>query len=295
MKNLKYLAGIVLILTTFTFTSCDNEPIDPEIDLGNPTGGGNPANALFRADFSGNTWNAATAQAVISGNMIQIGALKANGESFAFLIDGSTTGTYPANENILNFNPAGSEYGYWSMNMDNPAENTGSITITNINTANKTISGTFNFKGYWSDTTVTNILPTVFTNGVFQNVPYINQVETGDTFYAKVNGIEFNDVDILAAEIGIGGQDFISIAAQDASFNSMTVSVRDNLGAGTYPITGNIAADVVQASYTFDDEDFSATSGSVTIISKTATKIKGTFNFVTSTFNVTQGAFEVEY
>src|SRR5690606_25110855 len=134
MKNLKYLAGIVLILTTFTFTSCDNEPIDPEIDLGNPTGGGNPANALFRADFSGNTWNAATAQAVISGNTIQIGALKANGESFAFLIDGSTTGTYLANENILNFNPAGSEYGYWSVNMDNPSENTGSITITNINT-----------------------------------------------------------------------------------------------------------------------------------------------------------------
>ena len=49
------------------------------------------------------------------------------------------------------------------------------------------------------------------------------------------------------------------------------------------------------ASYTFDDEDFTATSGTVTIISKTATKIKGTFSFVTSTFNVTEGAFEVEY
>ena len=161
-------------------------------------------------------------------------------------------------ENILNFNPAGSEYGYWSMNIDNPTENTGSITITNINTTNKTISGTFNFKGYWSDATVTNILPTVFTNGVFQNVPYIVQAETGDTFFAKVNGIEFDEVDILAAEIGIAGQDFISVAAQDEDFNSMTVSVRANLGAGTYPITGNIATDVVQASYTFDDEDFAS-------------------------------------
>lgn len=294
MKNIKFLAGLFLIFTAFTFTSCDNEPIDPAIDLGN-VGGNTAANAVFKADFSGSTWNATAAQAIISGNIIRIGAFKNNGKSFGILINGSTTGTYPANENILNFNPAGSEYGYWSMNIDNPTENTGSITITNINTTNKTISGTFNFKGYWSDDTVTNILPTVFTNGVFQNVPYIVQAETGDTFFAKVNGIEFDEVDILAAEIGIAGQDFISVAAQDEDFNSMTVSVRANLGAGTYPITGNIATDVVQASYTFDDEDFTATSGTVTIISKTATKIKGTFSFVTSTFNVTEGAFEVEY
>jgi hypothetical protein len=144
MKNIKFLAGLFLIFTAFTFTSCDNEPIDPAIDLGNI--GGNPGNAVFRADFSGSTWNATSAQAIISGNIIQIGASKNNGESFGILIDGSTTGTYPANENILNFNPAGSEYGYWSINIDNPSENTGSITITNINTYNKTISVTLNFK-----------------------------------------------------------------------------------------------------------------------------------------------------
>ncbi len=33
MKNIKFLAGIFLILTAFTFTSCENEPIDPAINL----------------------------------------------------------------------------------------------------------------------------------------------------------------------------------------------------------------------------------------------------------------------
>ena len=41
MKNIKFLAGLFLIFTAFTFTSCDNEPIDPEIDLGPGNGGGN--------------------------------------------------------------------------------------------------------------------------------------------------------------------------------------------------------------------------------------------------------------
>lgn len=237
MKSIKFLTGLFLIFTVFTFTSCDNEPIDPAIDLNN-NGNGNGANAVvFKANFSGNDWTTSNAQAIISGNMIQIVGMKSNGESFGFLIEGSAVGTYPANENILAFNPAGSEYGYWSINTENPEENTGSITITSINPTSKTISGTFNFKGYWSDDDNTSILPILFNNGVFQNIPYITQTETGDTFFAKVNGAEFVDVDLLAMEIGIEGQDFISIGAQDANMNSMTVSVRSNLSAGTYQIT----------------------------------------------------------
>lgn len=41
MNRLKIITGIFLIFAAFTFTSCDNEPIDPAIDLGNNNGGGN--------------------------------------------------------------------------------------------------------------------------------------------------------------------------------------------------------------------------------------------------------------
>ena len=44
--------------------------------------------------------------------------------------------------------------------------------------------------------------------------------------------------------------------------------------------------------------NYNAVSGSITIISKTATHIKGTFNYLTaspSPFTVTEGAFDVDY
>lgn len=297
MKNIKFLAGIFLIVTAFTFTSCDNEPIDPEINL-DDFGGGSNGPAVFKADFGGATWVANGATAELSQNFVQIAGFKANGDAFLFLVEANGVGTYPANTNILAYTPAGSEYGYWSANPNDDTENTGSITITEINTTNQTISGTFNFKGYWSDTTSTGIIPVQFSNGVFTNIPYISQEQTGDTFNAIINGIQFNDVDIFALEIGINGQDYISIAGQDTNLNSVTVSVRNNLGTGTYSITGNTATDVVQAIYSLDDVNYNAVSGSVTITSKTATRIKGTFNFVTNgatPFTFTQGAFDVEY
>lgn len=254
---------------------------------------------VFKADFNGATWNATTYAAQVSPNFIQVAGLKSNGESFLFLVNSTGgVGTYPANDNIITYTPAGSEYGYWSSNIDDPEENTGSITITNINTVNKTISGTFNFKGYWSDSDVTTIPPVQFTNGVFTNIPYTDQVDSGDTFFAKVNGIEFVDVDLLVLELGIDGQDYYSIGVQNAALNSMTVSVRTNIGVGTYPMTGNSAVDVVQVIYNLNDVDYRAVSGTVKITEKTATRLKGTFSGVTNgatPFTITEGAFDVEY
>lgn len=298
MKNIKFLAGIALILTAFTFTSCENEPIDPNINLDDFGGGGNGP-AVFKADFSGNTWTATTAQALVSGNYITISGVKANGEGFGLLVEATATGTYPANTNLLAYTPAGSEYGYWSTNFDNPEENTGSITISSIDMVNHTLSGTFNFKGYWSDTTTTSILPVQFTNGVFQNIPFITQDQTGDTFYAKVGGVEFVDTDIWTAEFFVGSQSWLDIAAQDIDGNSINVSVRSNVGTGTYQITGNVAVDSAQGVYSLGATDYDSVSGSVTITSKTATRIKGTFSFVGSdgntTKSITEGAFDVEY
>ena len=265
-------------------------------------GGTNPnpnPTAVFKADFNNATWSATQYVAEVSPNFIQIAGYKANGENFLFLVNSTGgVGTYPANDNILAYTPPGSEYGYWSTNINNPSENTGSITITNINTVTKTISGTFSFKGYWSDTDVTNIAPIQFTNGVFTNIPYTDQVDSGDSFYAKVNGTEFVDVDLLVLELGINGQDYYSIGAQNAALNSMTVSVRTNIVVQTYPITGNNATDVVQIIYSLDGIDYRANSGNVKITEKTATRLKGTFSGVTTgatPFTISEGTFDVAY
>ena len=160
-----------MIVTAFTFISCENEPVDGAInldDFNTP-----PAAAmLFKADFSGENWKATEALAVVSGSSISIGATRADGSTFSILVDGNALGVYPANENIIAYTPSGSSFGYWSINLANTTENTGSITITNIDTVNHKISGTFEYKGYWSDGSTTSIIPVQFTNGVFTSIPY---------------------------------------------------------------------------------------------------------------------------
>jgi hypothetical protein len=306
MKNIKFLTGIFFILAAFTFTSCDNEPIDPAIDLDDFGGGGNNGGPIvFKADFSGSTWNATTAQANISNGLISIiGARGASGEAFAFQILGTATGTYPANENLLVYTPANSEYSYWSLDVNNGQTNTGSITITEINTQNNTISGTFNFTGYWSDSTVSNILPTVFTNGVFENIPFTTDgpAPSGDTFFAKVDGVEFVEDQIDAALITqvSGMPDQISIVGSKDNGDTVSLNIVRSLPVGTYQITGPFGEEV-NGKCLANDLLYTAQSGTVTISTKTATRISGTFsmvvqNFTTSeTKTVSQGTFDVEY
>ena len=301
MKNIKILAGIFLIVTFF---SCTNEPIDSAINL-DDFGGNNNEPAVFKADFSGTTWTATTYQAVISSNLIQIVGTKPNGDTFAFLIEGNAVGNYAANSNLLAFTPAGSEFGYWSVNPSNAAENTGSISITNIDTVNKKISGTFVYKGYWSDTTTTSILPVQFTNGVFTNIPYTSNVPVSDdSFYAKVDGTEFVENQINVALIVDTTPnpipDQISIVGSKTNNDTVGINVNKILGVGTYTITGPLSdVDVVRGNILINDVLYNAESGSITITSKTATRIKGTFNMVVKNFttsatkNVTAGTFDV--
>lgn len=298
---MKKINLLLFAFISILFFSCDDvEPLDPILSgqTENDSGSGS-GSVLFKTDFNGATWNASQVMAEISGSFISIGGLNNSGDSFAFMIEANQTGTYPANENLLSYNPAsGGGYGYWSVNNDNPDDNTGSITITNINTLTKTISGTFQFTGYWSDMNETSITPIEFTNGVFQNVPYTGYAEPGgDSFFAKVDGVEFVDTDILVATVN----NVIGVGAENAAGQSITVGVNEDLTPGIYTITGNISTDVVQANYTpvSGGSSIQASSGSVTITSITADRIAGTFNFVAidggTTYMVTEGDFDVEY
>ena len=305
MKKIKFITYFVLLFSVFTFTSCDNEPLDPPIVVGGEDPGENPgenpgAAALFKADFDGQTFSTSTAMAYISGGSIIMNAIKTNGESFSMILDGTTVGTYPANPNLIGYSPAGSEYAYIGTHPTDENANTGSIIVTAINTTNHTISGTFTFTGFWSDYDA-NLPSKQFTNGVFTNIPYTSTNPTGDTFDATLNGNVFNDIDILVAEIAINEQDFISVAARNSNDDSITVSVRSNLTAGSYTITGNVGTDLVQVNFSPSGQEFGtpATSENVTIPEKTATRIKGTFNGTvligTTTHTITGGSFDVEY
>lgn len=305
-KNKLRILAILTVLFAAFFASCENEPIDSTIDPGE--NGNNPGPTVFKATFNGNTFTTNNVLAQIDDDGITIAAFKNTGESFAFVISETSTGTYPANENLLAYTPsATSEYGYWSIDPDSETTDTGSITITSINTVNHTISGTFTFKGYWTDfTDETPPAPITFTNGEFTNIPYTGEIENPnpggeDTFFAKVNGADFvEDVIDVAIVSSDGFPDRISIVGSKESGERIGLLIDEALPVGTYQITGPLTDDVVSASY-FNAGLQSGQTGSVRITSKTATRIVGTFQFSasnaagTSSSEITQGAFNVEY
>lgn len=295
MRILKTAPQLIVLFITTLIASCTYEPVDGNVEP-DPDSGGNGEYGVFKADFNGSTWTAKETEAIISGNFIQIAAINSKGENFGIMIEGSTAGTYAANVNIVSYSPAGTEYGYLAINDNNPSENTGSVIITSINTTNKTISGTFHFKGYWSD--VPNAkAPITFTNGVFKDIPYITQEETADVFTAKVGGANFVAIDILTAEIGIGSDNFITIGAQDVNSNTISISIKTTLGIGSHTITNTVGANV-QGYYEDLNDEYKAVSGNITITSKTSDRIKGTFEFRTNgatPFVISQGNFDVEY
>lgn len=292
MRILKTAPQLILLFITTLIISCTYEPVDGTVEP-DPDLGGNTSSGVFKADFSGKTWTAKEIQATISGNFIKIAAINSKGESFAIMIAGSTTETYATNVNIVSYTPAATNgYGYWSINDDNPNENTGSVIITSINRETKTISGTFNFKGYWSDPDNPKT-PITFTNGVFKDIPYTTQEESTDIFTAKVAGVNFVPTDILAIEV----DDFITIGSSDTNSNNLSIAIKKTLGTGSHAITNTTEADV-QGYYEDENGEYKAVSGTVTITSKTTDRIKGTFNFVTDVatpFTITDGVFDVEY
>ncbi|WP_339834343.1 DUF6252 family protein [uncultured Flavobacterium sp.] len=302
MKKSIFFKSLIVLFTIVSFISCETEPLDPAIDLTalNPNNPNNPNNPVgsFTAKIDGQLWTAQSTAALIGGNLMAINATIGGdtGESFSFLIDGVATGTYPANENILTYSPAGTDFGWSSLNFNNPTENTGSITITSINTVNKTISGTFSFKGYWSDDTP-NIAPKNITEGVFTNITYEDYLDTNnDTFFAKINGTEFVETDILAVTVN----GVIGIGAANTNDQSITIGVDENITPGTYTITGDIATDMVQATYKLNNTtSLMSNSGTVTITSITLDRVIGTFSFNvvngSTPYVITEGAFDVEY
>jgi uncharacterized protein DUF6252 len=264
----------------------------------------NPQTGFFKVDFNNQTFNASTVHAyIINGSTLISGVRGTQGETFSFILNGATTGTYNSDEDLMIYNPsATAEYDYSNFADVDPAVNTGEVIITEINTTNHTISGTFHYTGYWSDFTLDPpAAPIEFTNGSF-TIPYeTSAVNPGDIFTAKIDGTQFTPNVIASGSFEFGSDTWLTLTGQAATGEVINVNFKEGTTAGTYNITGNIATDVVQGIYTnAGDEDFDATSGSVTISSITATHIVGTFQFtvfdaVLGTHQITQGSFDMDY
>ena len=301
MKRISLLSVLFLAFTAITFTSCgDTEPVDPVLTPGDGSGG-TPAAAVFKVDFGGNTYVATSTIATVGEGLISIGGIKGtNGEMVSIIVNANAEGTYNGDKVLLDYNPGNSEYSYSNFDFGTN-EDTGSVKITKIDTTNKTISGTFEFVGFWGDDEA-NLPSVAFTNGVFENIPYTGGVATPDeTFKATVDGTvhSYAGTD-LAVAVADGNPSMISINAYGAD-HRVVLSFPTTITAGTY--TFAVGSSAVASARFFDAQDnsFSATSGTLTITSNANGWVAGTFSYPvtdaegTTIHTVTAGTFNVEW
>lgn len=183
MKQIKFLSALIVLFSAFTFTSCDNEAIDPALNPGDFGGGGVPTGGAFTAkvdgvDFNANELIEADYTNTAFGTQLNIIGATSSGKIMHMQILNPTVGTRTASDNIetlLTFSYFASVNDqYSSINISNGSYN-GTITITEFNLSTNKVSGTFSFIGYGTTSSTAQV---EVTTGVFNNITFQNDVTT---------------------------------------------------------------------------------------------------------------------
>ncbi|MDN3722779.1 DUF6252 family protein [Aequorivita sp. SDUM287046] len=163
----------------------------------------------------------------------------------------------------------------------------GVITISEVNEANKTLSGTFRFNAFLPG------IDTIYVSkGALHNVSYTGGEITDPTnaglFTAKVDGNPF--LPIIVTSRNTGNTIITSGSTANAS---IVISVTANVEPGEYSLPrGGFAA-----KFQGVNGPEPTASGIVKIIEHDTSemRIKGTFSFITNRTEITEGQFDVAY
>ncbi|OIQ22482.1 MAG: hypothetical protein BM557_00400 [Flavobacterium sp. MedPE-SWcel] len=292
MKRIKILSAFLVLISALGFVSCDSEPVDP-VFLDNVEDQALPAS--FQVEIDEELFEATATQAAIIDGVIAIQGLRGtNGESVSIAVTGTTIGTYT--DAILSYSPNNdSDFSY--LNLDSELNDNGFVTITSINTVNNTISGTFEFTGYWSNDEDGIDTPVVLTSGIFTNISYtggnVDPDPTNEEYFtATVGSVDKDYSVILSAQSG----EFLTLSGQIVSpASQVQLLMNVNITAGTYTIDGSS----IMAIYAEGTTPYTVTGGQLTIVSNEGGWIKGEFEFTSTdaednVVEVTNGKFNIE-
>lgn len=279
-------------LLSVLFTSCsddsDNLPVAP---AGN-----------IIATVGGTSWEA-SGVAIIGNNSISVGGQSGGKTVQVTIFKDDVVGTYEVKgigalttftpEAMVAYETSGS-LASASIYFDN-IDAVGSVTITEIDEVNKTVSGTFHskVKSYTDETTIE------ITTGSFTKIPYTTEITTS-TMSAKIGGVQFNSHVVVSAKAmgmlvlngqTLGGQQII------------TISVPETITVGTYTF-GELGFSDQYTTYSANGKTYASVSGTlkITVHNKTTKHIEGTFTFAAEPFgfeasnvSATEGVFSVNY
>jgi hypothetical protein len=241
--------------------------------------------------------------------LINITGVSTDNQEISISITGTGIGAYVLNAQTPSIaayaNLDSSElYAYSTSQSSDTAKAGGTVTISSIDTVDKTVTGAFSL----------NVFRTVdgqgksITSGVFNRIPYTTSLPAGnptDTVTAAIDGGDWAAQSIQASSLD--GTLTLVGALTDGS-QSLALIFPNYSTPGTYPLTSSTAIpsylavynEVINGSNTAEP----GTSGSITVLTNNTTTMRmtGTFQFSTNDPNVansdhsiTNGYFSVYY
>ena len=285
----------------FSFFSCSKEH-----SLEKPIGSGGNNTGNFRAKIDGTDWVAVdnTISVTVLSGLINITGTSSDNKAITLTILSDQPGTYTFDQNSsslasLDEVELGGPVSFTTNQSSDPAQSGGTVTITHIDQTNKTISGTFSFNGFDSNSGVKKVI----TEGVFQNLPYSNSLppaSSTDTLTVKIGGVPFTAASIAAPIIS--GSLFVQGAASNGT-SFVGLYMPQNVQPGTYTLDFFGGTFIGQYSPDPNTILVSQGKGTLTIIENNTTtkRIKGNFSFEasdvsnTQTVLLTEGYFSVGY
>ncbi len=163
----------------------------------------------------------------------------------------------------------------------------GTVTISELDETNKTLSGTFNFNAFLPG------VDTIFVSkGALHNVSYtgggIDDPTNAGLFKAKVNGNPFQPFIVSSRNTGN-----TIVTSGSTSNATIVISVKPDVEPGEYTLPrGGFGA-----KYQDTEGPETTDEGVIKILEHNTTEktIKGTFSFITNKSEITEGEFDVAY
>ena len=301
MKHNKLKAFFLGLAVISLFFSCNIEPYEGDIGATVNEAG------VFKVVFDGQTYKADQVVATILDDAINISGVKtSSGENFIITLFGNSEGTYSlgVTENQVEMNSitylksSMSSTEIWASVLDFSTSQ-GELVITEIDDANKTISGTFFFTGHQESSSKN------FTNGTFYKIPYQGGLlGNSNTFFAKIDGAEFVEDSVGGSKLTLTGvPPTIIISATKNNIQTISISVNADVTVGTYSFTtSDLPLGQYNASLT--ETYVSKAGGELKITQHDVAnkRLVGTFSFTASpflssgtNFEITEGSFDVVY
>ena len=293
MKKTTYL--FILAFIFISFSSC----VENEISFSNSNN--SQSKSSFQVTIDGVLFSTESVDYTSDGVDIAINAIKQGTDEIItlkinnfglgnFSFDGaSNVASYIKNDSF--------SANIWST--FNATSSKGNIQFTTIDNVNNTVSGTFNFSG---ENLVAGSTKE-FVSGSFTNIPKSVLPVSNNTFFAKLDGVEYKEISLFGSAVTIGGNDLILINANKSLSETISFSLNSDIAVGEYEFGSFITQSYPTGQYTVGGGVYVA-DGKITITKHDIkTKlISGTFEFdaspITTTspnFAITEGSFSISY